>query len=588
MTPVRLAVIAGLVLAVAAVPAWRAAATSARHNAAPAPAAPPRTEFERLVDEYFDDTFRRHPARATSAGIHQYDRLLEDYSRASVDSTVASLHRFEARFVAIDPGTLSASAAADREIMINTIRGALLDLEQVRPWERSPDRYMGAATRSLYVLMSRKFASAEVRLRDVIERERLIPNVFADARDNLKNPPRIYTEIAIQQIPGTIAFFRTNVPMAFQSVQDRKLKTEFAASNAAVIAALEKYQTFLETNLLPRSKGDFRIGAENYRKKLLYDEMVDIPLDRLLKIGYDDLRANQQRFKEVAAKIDPTLKPSEVLARINADHPAPDKLLQRFRDLLGGIRQFLIDRHIVTVPSRVMPIVQETPPFSRALSFASMDTPGAYETVATEAYFNVTLPEKDWPQEKIEGHMAKFSEAAIAGVAIHEVFPGHYIQFLWVPRAPSKVRKLTGCGSNAEGWAHYCEQMMLDEGFGNGDPVLRLGQVEDALLRDARYIAGIQMHTGKWTREQAEDFFVKEGYQTRAVAERESKRGTADPTYLVYTLGKLQILKLRDDYKKLRGDKFSLQEFHDEFLSQGFPPIKIVRKAMLGEAGPTL
>ncbi|HXK07674.1 MAG TPA: DUF885 domain-containing protein, partial [Verrucomicrobiae bacterium] len=204
------------------------------------------------------------------------------------------------------------------------------------------------------------------------------------------------------------------------------------------------------------------------------------------------------------------------------------------------------------------------------------------------AFFNVTLPEKSWTARQTGEYLEGFSRGTIISTAVHEVYPGHYVQFLWVARAPSKVRKLLGCGSNAEGWAHYTEQMMLDEGYGNGDLKLRLGQLQDALLRNARFIAGIQMHTGTMTVDEATEFFVKEGYQVRPVAEKEAKRGTSDPTYLVYTLGKLEILKLREDYRKLKGGKYTLQGFHDAFLQQGFPPIKIVRRALLGNDSPVL
>jgi uncharacterized protein (DUF885 family) len=217
-----------------------------------------------------------------------------------------------------------------------------------------------------------------------------------------------------------------------------------------------------------------------------------------------------------------------------------------------------------------------------------MDTPGPYENVAKEAFFNVTLPEANWPPKEVEEYLEGFNRGTIISTSTHEVYPGHYTQFLWMKRVPTMTRKLMGCSSNAEGWAHYSEEMMLDEGYGNGDPKLRLGQLQDALLRNARYIAGIQMHTGKMTVDQARDFFVKEGYQVPPVADKEAKRGTSDPTYLVYTLGKLEILKLREDYKKMKGSQFTLQSFHDAFLAQGFPPVKIVRRALLGNDSPVL
>jgi uncharacterized protein (DUF885 family) len=545
-------------------------------------------DWDKQVDEFFDQYFKMHPSAATSAGFHQHDSELEDYSRKGVDEEIAFSKEFLARFERMDGSSFPLERRQDRQLIINSLQSALLELQDIRPWEKNPDRYSSGITQSAFGIMSRTFAPPEQRLRSLIDREKKMPAVFTAARENLKNPPRIYTEVAIQQVPGLISFFQKDVPSAFAAVKDQALLAEFQHSNAAVIAALQGYEKFLKETLLPISNGDFRIGAENYQKKLAYDEMVDVPLDRLLQTGYDDLHRNQEWFKKVAAQIDPKKTPKEIQDELQKDHPQPDQLLQTFRDDLGGIRQYLIDKHIVTIPSPVPPIVQETPPFARALTFASMDTPGPYEKVAKEAFFNVTLPEADWPKERVESFMGQFNRDTMIAVAVHEVYPGHYVQFLWVPAAPSKVRKLLGCGSNAEGWAHYAEQMMLDEGYGNGDPKLRLGQLQDALLRDARYIAGISMHTGKMTFEQSIDFFQKEGYQPKSVAEVETKRGTSDPTYLVYTLGKLEIMKLREDYKRKTGPAFSLQQFHDTFLKQGFPPVKIVRETMLGDNSPVL
>jgi uncharacterized protein (DUF885 family) len=552
------------------------------------PASPTSADFDRLVDEYFDFNFRFHPSQATAAGFHQYDSKLEDYSRSGVDAEIDGLNKLLAKVNSFPKSQLSPYAIGDFEVLQSSIQGSLLDLQNIQLWKKDPDVYSSGVTSSIFVIMRRNFAPQEERLSSVIARERQIPAALEAARQNLSNPPKVFTEVALEQLPGTIEFFRKDVPAAFPDVKDSKLLAQFMASNAATIAALRDYQSFLQKDLLPVSNGDFRIGAENFRKKLLYDEMVEIPLERLLDIGYTDLRRNQQRLKEVAAQIDPKHTPHEVLAELEKDHPAHDQLLQTFRDILGSLRQFIEEKRIVTIPSQVPPIVEETPPFERALSTASMDTPGAYENKATEAMFNVTLPQPDWKPERTEQWMESFNRGTIVSTATHEVYPGHYTQFLWIQRAPSKTRKLLFSSSNAEGWAHYCEQMMQDEGYGNGDPKLRVGQLQDALLRDARFIAGIEMHTGKMTIDQAKEFFIKEGYQVPPVAEAEAKRGTSDPTYLVYTLGKLQILKLREDYRKLRGDKFTLLEFHDRFMQQGGVPLKIIRKAMLGNDSPTL
>jgi hypothetical protein len=545
-------------------------------------------DFDKLVDQYFDDYYHYSPTAGTAAGFHQYDSQLEDYSLATTATHIRSLERFLAEFEHFPDAALSAEAAADRNLVVLAVHSELLELETIRSWEKNPDRYSSGIASSAFVIMSRTFAPPEERLKSLIARERLMKTALAQGRANLRNPPRIFTEVALDQLPGIVGFFKSDVPKAFEKVPAGKLLDEFHASNQGVIDALGEYQTFLKNNLLPRSKGDFRIGAGNFSKKLSYDEMVDTPLDRLLEIGFRNLRQNQQAFRDTSAKIDPKRTPEQILKDLEKDHPPAGGLLQAFRDVLGGLRQYIAGHKIVTVPSTILPIVEETPAFARALTTASMDTPGPFEKIAKEAFFNVTLPEPDWTPEHVEEHLSAFNRGTVISTAVHEVYPGHYTQFLWIQSAPSKVRKLIGASSNSEGWAHYCEQMMLDEGYGSGDPKLRLGQLQDALLRNARYIVGIQLHTGKMTFEQGVDFFVKEGYQTHAIAEVETKRGTSDPTYLYYTLGKLEIMKLRDDYRKLRGSRFSLLDFHNKFLAQGYPPIRIVRRAMLGNDSPVL
>ena len=557
-----------------------------------------KTAFQTASDEYFDKLyFPSQPTLGTLTGYHQYDAQLEDYSRKNIDQNISSLHSFEQRIAAIPAASLDQTTRADRELVLSNIHATLLALEVVRPWEKNPDSYSGSVSNGAFSLMERKFAPPEERLRSLIAREKLMPKTFAEARENLKNPPQVYTDIAIEQLPGIISFFQHDVPLAFADAKDAELNKEFAVTNAAVIAALNDYQSWLKTDLRPRSHGSFRIGADTFSKKLAYEEMVDTPLDKLLAIGTADLNKNKAEFNRIAKELEPDKDPHAVLEELGKNHPAPDQLLQSFRDTFNGLIAFIRAKNIVTIPSDVRPILEETPPFMRATTFASMDTPGPFEKHATEAYFNVTLPDADMTPAEVEGYMHAFNVGTVISTAVHEAYPGHYVQFLWVPRAPSRVRKLLGANSNAEGWAHYCEQMMLDEGYGQPGAgaktereakFLRLGQLQDALLRDSRFIVGIKMHTADMSFEDAISFFEKEGYQSHETGVVETKRGTADPTYLYYTLGKLEIMKLREDIRKKEGAAFSLQKFHDGFLSQGFPPIKIVRQAMLGDDSPTL
>ena len=557
-----------------------------------------KTAFLSASDAYFDEVyFPYQPTAGTLAGYHQYDAQLEDLSLERTNAEIAALHGYEKKIGAIPAAGLDQTTRADRELVLANIRGTLLSLEVIRPWEKNPDNYSGMVSNAAFSLMERKFASPEDRLRSLVAREKLMPGQLALARANLNNPPKVYTEIAIEQLPGIITFFEHDVPLAFAEAKDSALNAEFAGTNRAVIQALTDYLAWLKTDLLPRSNGDFRIGADAFRKKLAYEEMVDLPLDRLLEIGRANLKKNQIEFNRIAKELEPTKEPRAVLEELGQNHPAPDKLLQTFRDTFDGLIHFIKANRIVTIPSDIKPILEETPPFMRATTFASMDTPGPFEQHATEAYFNVTLPDPSMTPAEVEGYMHSFNVGTVISTAMHEAYPGHYIQFLWVPAAPSRVRKLLGASSNAEGWAHYCEQMMLDEGYGQPGAgsktereakFLRLGQLQDALLRNARFIVGIEMHTGKMTIDDALKFFESEGYQSHETAVVETKRGTSDPTYLYYTLGKLEILKLREDLRKKQGASFSLQKFHDAFLEQGFPPIKIVRQALLGDDSPAL
>ncbi len=588
-------------------------ATDARAQRVAADGAGQTLEF--LANQYFDQVYFRYaPTAGTAAGFHQYDTQLENYSAKSTQAEIIALHGWEKKISALDGTALDADEREDREILLHQIRSSLLTLEVIRPGEKNPDTYSSGVTNAIFTIMERPYAPVNTRLRAAIARERQIPQVFAEARANLKNPPKIYTEVALEQIDGLVSFFQKDVPEAFAAADDAQAKAEFSTSNTAVIAALQSYGQWLKTDLLPRSDGDFRYGAATFAKALAANEMVDTPLDRLLQIGLDDLHRNQAEFARIAKEIDPAKTPQQELAELATMHPAPDRLLGAFQDRFASEIGFIHSRHIITIPSTVEPVLEETPPFLRATTQASMDPPGPFETHSTKAYFNVTLPNPGWTPERTQEYLAAFNVGTIVSTSVHEAYPGHYVQYLFALSVPSKIRKAVVVGGAGgvgntyiEGWAHYCEQMMLDEGYGapgvgtaaaagtagaeRETKLIRLGQLQDALLRDARFVVAIRMHTGVGgvlTVAQAEDFFVQQGYQARPIAEVETKRGTADALYLYYTLGKLEILKLRADVKARQGAAFSLQQFHDELMRQGPAPLKVVRKAMLHDDSDVL
>ena len=541
--------------------------------------------FTTIAGEYLDDLFRRQPTQATDLGIHKYDDRLENYSRQAVTDSIAAARGFRDRVNAVDPSALSLDKQLDREQLLHAIDSRILTLAVVRPWAKDPDIYSSGLTNTAYVMIKRRFAPPEERLRKLVAREKAMPAALLEARKNIENAPQIYTQIAIEQLDGNRSFFQTAVPAAFKAVQDKALLDEFKKANDAVVAALADYKKWLQDDLLERSKGEFAFGVDTYRKKLSADEMIDVPLDELLAIADRDLRRNQAAFADVAHNVDATKTPDEVMATIQADHPPAAALLQYTQKELDAIGRFMSDHHIITVPQAAPARVQETPPFLRATTSASMDIPGPFERVATEAYYNMTLPDPKLSAKDTEEFMRQWYYAAISNVSVHEVWPGHYLQFLYARNFPSDVRKVFSAATNSEGWAHYCEQMVLDEGFHGDDPRYRLAQIQDALLRDVRFIVGIRMHTRGMTVQQAEQFFVREAFQPAPVARSEAKRGTSDATYGYYTMGKLMILELRDDYKAKKGAQYSLQSFHDAFIRLGPLPLPLIRKAMLGDAG---
>jgi uncharacterized protein (DUF885 family) len=541
--------------------------------------------FRQLAGEILEFYYKQDPSTATYLGIHKYDDLIADYSAESIKADSETIKSFRSKLDAVDADALSLEAQLDFEQTKQTLDGMLLRNDVIRPWAKDPDIYSSGITDDAYVMITRTFAPPEQRLKSLTARMKLMPNTLAEARKNLDNPPRVYTEIAIDQLDGNRDFFAQDVPAAFEDVKDQPILAEFNTAKDAVIAALEDYKKFLQDDLLNRSNGSFAYGADTYTKVLAADEMITTPLPDLLSAAEADLKSNQQAFVEAARQVDPNKTPTDVLAEVAKDYPPPSELLAVTQSGLDSLAQFVRDKQIIDLPEAPPAKVVETPPFMAATTSAAMDTPGPFEKVATEAYFMMTLPDPTWPKEEQDDFMSQWYRPSISNVSVHEVWPGHYVQFLFAKDYPSDVRKVFATSSNFEGWAHYCEQMMLDEGLHADDPRYRLAEVQDALLRDVRFIVGIKMHTQGMTIEQAQAMFVEQAYQPDPVAESEAKRGTSDATYGYYTMGKLMIMKLREDYKKKMGDKYTLKDFHDTFIKLGPLPLPLIRKAMLGEIG---
>jgi uncharacterized protein (DUF885 family) len=588
----RRTLVASLLSLTILAPAWLGFAPAASvwaQRRRPAPARNSDARVARIADEYLRGHYAFNPTEATSAGLHEFDAQLETRSAESVAREARRLRGALADLGRVAEWRLSPDARYDYLVLASHARARLLELEETLMWRRDPNVYNNLAAASVDHLLKRAFAPIDERLDAVLARERQIPRLLGEARVNLENPPRVYTETAIAQARGSVDFFRRVVPQMFERAGGSRLsaarRAEFHASNETVVNALTAFAEWLERDLLPRSRGDFRVGAEGFRKKLLYEEMVETPLAQLVRDGERELRETQDAMRAVAEEVAPGRGVAAALGLLTRERPTAEGLVGETRAELDRIRAFVHTEGILTPPARENLSVAETPEYARALSFASLDAPGPFERVATESYYYVTPPDPAWDARRREEHLGHYNRYQLPVISMHEAYPGHYYQLLKSKQQASRVRAAFGAASFVEGWAHYCEQMMLDEGFGGNNPKLRLAQLNAALLRLCRYLVGIRLHTGGMSYEEAVEFFVREGFLARANAEREARRGTLDPTYLVYTLGKMEILRLREEWRRHMGDSFRLGDFHDRLLSYGMPPVRILRMAMLGEGG---
>jgi uncharacterized protein (DUF885 family) len=547
----------------------------------------PNRAFRAQVTQFVQAELQLYPERATHLGDHRFDDRVDDVSARGIDEVIQHAKKWIALFGADDAKDLSPANEADREWLLAHTDGELLWTEQVRSYQRDPEMYLPTA--AVNALIKRDFAPAEVRMRSVTGREVAALKNLEAARSNLKPAltPKVFVDIALQQMPGTIGFFNNDVPLAFAKLSDGPDKQAFVKANANLVAAIQDYSQWLKKDLMPKASGDYAIGAEAYRRMLNDADMVDIPLDQLEQVGIKELARLRDEFQKTAALIDSKHSPAEVMSSLSRVHPDANEVLPTVSAGLASIRSYVIAHHIATIPSDVLPMVRETPPYARATTFASMDSPGPFEKTP-EAFYYVTLPDPSWPAAKKDQLLAFYSAPSISDTSVHEVFPGHYVQFLNNRHNPDIVRLIYGSGADIEGWGLYCEQMMLDEGLHDSDPKYRLAQLQMALMRSCRYLVGIRMHTQGMTVEQAAKFFEDNAYQTPHNAMVEALRGTGDPGYLRYQLGKLMILKLREDVRKQQGAAFDLGKFHDAFLKQGAVPIKLIRRAMLGSDGPLL
>ncbi|MEW6208624.1 MAG: DUF885 domain-containing protein [Acidobacteriota bacterium] len=543
-------------------------------------------DFPRLVDEYLLDLHSRHPALAAASGIHAWDGRLEDYSPLAIAAEIAAIKRFQSRLAKIPPLELALSDLFDYQIIASNIKSRLLELEQLRRYETNPQIYNDAISTGLLQIALFEYAPADSRLRHVIAKEKEIPRLLDSARSNVTRAPAIFIKTSLESFRGALTFVQNDLPQAFVSVRDTKLQAEFKKSTRSAAKAIADYIKHLE-RMKPDPAATFALGRENFEAKLRHDEGIDIPSEALLKIAYRELHHSQEEFRRAALQIDRRRDPSQVWMDVQRDHPRAGTLVIEAQKQLETLRRFIEEKNIVTLPDSPPPVVNATPDFMRWAT-ASMWSAGPFESRPLASRYLITDVDAKWSAREQEEYLSSLNRAQLWTTSIHEAYPGHFVQGAYLADVQSRVRRTWALASASfvEGWAHYAEQMIIEEGFGNNDPKIKMGLWADALLRLCRFVVAIRLHTGGMTIDEATRFFVENGYMGETPARIEAERGAFDPTYLVYSVGKLAVMKLRDDYRRYRGAEFSLQEFHDRLLAQGLAPIRVHRQMMMpGDKG---
>jgi len=536
-----------------------------------------------FVDDLLSYLHETHPTHATLDGVHTHDDLLEDLSRQGVENETHALAGYLRRLGEIHTDGLTPVERLEHRMLTANLQARMFELEQVRTWERNPQTYADLIASSLMGQTLFAHAPAPERARRALSKLRQTPRLIQAARDNIKDPPGIYVKVGIETLRGAQKVIDDELPRAFGDVDDLHLLGDLADAQTEASHAVAAYVQELETGVAPKARASFRLGRDKFEQKLRLEEGLGIPVDRLLAIATRELQSTQDAFKTLAGRINGG-DPLDAWTKTKARHPAPGELVGVGREQLDELLTFLERHSLITLPAGEEITVAPTPDFYR-WSFASMWTPGPFESKPTRAYYYLTDVDRSWPAERQEEHLRDYNYPTLWSISIHEVYPGHFLHYQHLRKVESKARKsiMFAPASFVEGWAHYCEQMMIEAGFGRQDYGIQLGQLAESLIRLARFIVCIKLHAEDMSVEQGVRFFREEAYMEEASARREAERGTFDPTYLVYSVGKLMLLKLRQDLKQQQGKAFSLRAFHDSLLASGTAPFWLHRQLLLGD-----
>ena len=542
-----------------------------------------------FVDHLLGYLYEAHPTHATLDGVHTHDDLLEDLSRQGIENNTRALSGYLRRLEDINLAGLTETERLEHRMLADHIRARMFEFEVTRTWEKNPQYYSDILASSLAGQTLFTHAPAAERARRVLSKLRQAPRLIQAARDNISDPPGIFVKVGLEAMRGAIKFIEEDLPRAFTSVDDLHLLGDLADAQTEASQAIGAYVQYLETDVAPRARASFRLGRENFERKLKLEEGLTLPLDRLLAIATRELKATQEEFRSVAGQMNGG-DPLVTWAATKADHPKPGELVEVARRQIEELATFLERHNIISLPVSEPVVVAPTPDFYR-WSFASMWTPGPFEAKPTRAYYYLTDADPSWAAERKEEYLRDYNNPTLWSISIHEVYPGHFLHYQHLRRVGSKVRKSTlfAPGSFVEGWAHYCEEMMMEAGFARERQGVKLGQLGESLIRLARFIVCIRLHAEDLSVEQGMRFFRDEAFMEEVSARREAERGTFDPTYLIYSVGKLMLMKLRQDYKQQQGKAFSLKTFHDTLLGNGTAPFWLHRALLLpGDNGDLL
>ena len=534
--------------------------------------------WQSFRDQFLEGYYERSPQFAVYQGRHDFDGRLADWSPAGLAAKIDFLKASRSAAEKFDATQLDEAARLERDYLVQVINGDLFWLETAAWPARNPYFYASQMDPNVYV--AREYAPLEQRLRAYVAYAGEVPRAVEQIRSNLRTPlPRSYVAIGRTMFGGLASYIENDVPGVFAAVEDQGLREQFGKATAAAAGALKQLDQWLGEQEASATS-DYALGAASFAEMLAQTEGVALPLEQVEAVGREDLERNAEALRQACAKLAPGASIADCAARVQT-HKPPEGPLEAARRQLGDLKQFVTDRNLVSIPGTEEARVAEAPPHMR-WNAAYIDIPGPYESGLPSVYY-IAPPNPAWSEQERRNYLP--GEADLLFISVHEVWPGHFLQFLHSNRAASKLGQVFVGYAFAEGWAHYVEEMTWEAGLGGDDPEIRVGQLLNALLRNVRYLSAIGLHAGRMTVEDSERMFREQAYQDPGNARQQAARGTFDPAYLNYTLGKLMIRKLRVDWTANRGGREAWREFHDRFLSYGGPPIPLLRRVMLGEDG---